>query len=79
MALLWVLRYFLQRLVVVEVLFLSVLRHGLVERRHGDIDMPLVDQLRHEPVEQGEEQGGDMGPVHIRIRHDDDLVIAELA
>ena len=67
-----------QRLIVIEVLFLSVLRHGLIERRHGDIDMSLIDQLRHKPVEQGQEQGGNVGAVHVRIRHDNDLVVAEL-
>ena len=44
----------LQGLVIVQVLFLTLGRHGLVERRHGDIDMALVNQFGHEPVKQGQ-------------------------
>ena len=39
--------------------------------------MALENQLRHEPIEQRQQQVRDMGPVHVRIRHDDDFVIAQ--
>ena len=62
----WVSRYlklngsymavFFQCFVVVQILFFSVGRHCLVKRRHRDIDMSLVDQLRHETVEQCQQQ-----------------------
>ena len=39
--------------------------------------MALIDQLRHEPVEQGQQQGGDMGAVHIGVSHDHDLVVTQ--
>ena len=41
--------------------------------------MSLIDQVRHKAVEQGQEQGTDMRPVHVRIRHDNNLVIAQPA
>ena len=43
---------FLQGLIVIQVLLLSPGRHGLVEGRHGNIDMSLVNQFGHEPVKQ---------------------------
>ena len=40
--------------------------------------MALPDQLRHKPVQEGQHQRRDMGAVHVGIRHDDNLVIAQL-
>ena len=49
-----------------------------VERRLGDVEIALLDQLRHLAIEEGQEQGADMGTIDISIGHDDDLVIAQL-
>ena len=68
----------LQRFVVVKVLLLSAGRDDLVERRHRDVDMPLVDQLRHKAVEQRQQQCADVRAVDVGIGHDDDLVVAQL-
>ena len=40
--------------------------------------MAVVDQLRHEAVQEGKEQGVDVASVHVGIRHEDDLVVAQL-
>ena len=48
------------------------------ERRLCQIYMSLLDQLRHEVIDKGQHQGGNVSTVHIRIRHDDDLVVAKL-
>ncbi len=51
---------------------------GLIERRLGDIEIALVDDLAHLPVEEGEQQRADVGAVDVGIGHDDDAVIAQL-
>jgi hypothetical protein len=40
--------------------------------------MAALDQLRHLPEEEGQQQGADMGAVHVGVGHDDDLVVAQL-
>ena len=40
--------------------------------------MPALDQLRHLPEEEGEQQRADVRAVHVRVRHDDDAVVAQL-
>ena len=50
----------------------------LVERRLGDEDMAALDQFPHLAEEKGEQQSADMRAVHVRIGHDDDLVVAQL-
>lgn len=37
--------------------------------------MTLFDQFRHETIDESEQQGTDMGPIHIRVRHKDNLII----
>ena len=39
---------------------------------------PLADQLRHLAIEEGEQQRGDMGAVHVGVGHDDDALIAQI-
>ena len=39
--------------------------------------MPVLYQFPHVAEEEGEDEGFDMAPVHIRITHDDDLVIPQ--
>jgi hypothetical protein len=43
-----------------------------VERRHREIEMALVDQPRHLPVEERDQQRGDMRAVDVGVGHDDD-------
>jgi hypothetical protein len=37
-----------------------------------------LDQLRHLPVEEGQQQRADVGAVDVGVGHDDDLVVAQL-
>ena len=46
-----------------------------VERRFGDVDVAGVDQLRHLPVEEGEDQGADVGAVDVGVGRHHDLVV----
>ena len=50
----------------------------LIQRRHGGIDVALLDEGPHEPEEKGQQQRPDMGAVHVGIGHDDDLVVPQL-
>jgi hypothetical protein len=50
----------------------------LIERRLGDIEVAALDQLRHLPVEEGQQQRADVGAVDVGVGHDDDLVVAQL-
>ena len=49
-----------------------------VQGRLGDEHVAVLDQRPHIPVEEREQQGPDVGTVHIRIGHDDDLVVPGL-
>ena len=48
------------------------------QRRLRDVDVAAIDQLRHLPVEERQEQRADVRTVHVRVRHDDDAVVAQL-
>ena len=48
-----------------------------VQGRLGDVEVAAFHQRGELPVEEGEQQGADMGPVHVGISHDDDLVVAQ--
>ena len=67
----------LERALVLQVLLGLAARH-LVERRLGDEDMAALDQLRHLAEEEGQQQRADMAAVDVGVRHDDDLVVAQL-
>ena len=67
----------LERPLVLQVL-LGLAALDLVERRLGDEEVAALDQLRHLAEEEGEEQRADMGAVDVGVRHDDDLVVAQL-
>ena len=41
--------------------------------------MSLLDQFRHETIDKSQHQRSDMRPVHIGIRHNNDLVVPQLA
>ena len=49
-----------------------------VERRLGDVEMAILDDLGHLAVEEGEQQRADMRAVDVGVGHDHDLVIAQL-
>ena len=60
---------------------LALVRAGerdAMQRRHGGVDVPVLDERAHVPVEQREQQDADMGAVHVGIGHHDDLVVAGL-
>src|SRR5690606_10031489 len=66
-----------ERLLVLEELH-ALAAGDLVERRLRDVEVALLDELRHLPVEEGEEQRPDVGSVDVGVGHDDDVVVAEL-
>ena len=49
-----------------------------VERRLGDAQVAALDDARKLAVQERQQQGADVRPVHVRVGHDDDLVIAQL-
>src|SRR6266404_593091 len=67
----------LHRALVLEIL-LGLAAGDFVERRLGYVEMAAIDQLRHLPVEERQQQGADVGAVDVGVRHDDDLVVAQL-
>ena len=67
----------LERVLVLEILLGTSARH-LVERRLRDEEMAAVDDLAHLAIEERQQQRADMRAVDVGVRHDDDLVIAQL-
>ena len=71
---------------VLEIDLLLALLHP-IERRLRDVQVVLLgaiahlprDHVVHLPVEERQEQGADVAAVHVRVGHEDDLVIAQLA
>src|SRR5579871_912924 len=49
-----------------------------VQRRLGDEHLAVFDQRRHVAIQEREEQRSDVGAVHVRVRHEDDPVVAPL-
>ena len=67
----------IQRTGVLEVkLFFAGL--DLVQRRLGNVDVAPFHQVRHLAVEKGQQQGADVGAIHVGIGHDDDTVVTQL-
>ena len=50
----------------------------LIEGGLGDIDVTPLQKRLHLPIEEGQQQRPDVLPVDVGVRHDDELVIAEL-
>src|ERR1700704_5588380 len=48
-----------------------------VARRHRQVEMAIVDQLRRLAVEEGDQQRGDVRAVDVGVGHDDDLFVAQ--
>ena len=63
--------------VVLEVGFFLAPLH-FVERGLRDVEVALLDDLRHLAIEEREQQRTDVRAVHIGVRHDDDAVVAQL-
>ena len=51
---------------------------GAIERRLRDVDVPAVDERRHLPIEERQQERPDVRAVHVGVGHDDDAVIPEL-
>ena len=64
------------RVVLDVVLLLAALE--LVERRLRDVDVAPLDELGHLAVEERQQQRADVRAVDVRVRHDDDAVIAQV-
>ena len=50
----------------------------LVERRLRNVEVTILDQIRHLAIEEGQKQGADVRAVNVGVGHQDDLVIAQL-
>ena len=64
---------------LVEHVFLVLATLDEVQRRLGDEDTRLLDEVGHLAEEEGEQQRADVTSVHVRVGHDDDLAVAQLA
>ena len=73
----FLLQDFVAVLVVAGIKNLAAVREP-IERRHREIEMAVVDELRHLPVEEGDEQRRDMGAVDVGVGHDDDAAVAQI-
>src|ERR1022692_982402 len=63
--------------IVLDVVFLLALL-DLVERRLSDVDVAALDEDRHLPIEERQQQSTDVRTIDVGIGHDDDAVIAQL-
>src|SRR6266540_1834274 len=68
---------FLELRVLLEVELL-VAQLDPVERRDGDVHVAALDQLRHLPVQERQDQRTDVRTVHVGVGHDDHAVVSEL-
>ena len=68
----------LERGVVLQVEVLLALAHA-IERRLRDVEVALLDDLRHLAEEERQQQRADVRAVDVGVGHQDDLVVAELA
>ena len=66
----------LHRGLILEVDLGLATRH-FVQGRLRDIEVAVLDQLRHLTVEEREQQRTDVRAVNVRIGHDDNLVVAQ--
>ena len=62
--------------VLLEVELLVAELH-LVERRHGDVDVAVLEELAHVPVEEREDERADVRAVDVGVGHDDDPVVTQ--
>ncbi len=64
-------------LVVARIERLAAMRQT-IKRRHRKIEMAVIDQLRHLPVEEGDEERCDMRAVDVGVGHHDHLVVCAI-
>ena len=50
-----------------------------VQRRHSDVNVTVFDQRTHVAEQQCQQQGGNVGAVHIGVGHNHDLVVTQLS
>ena len=72
------LKKFLQRLFILEKTENLAPLLDPEQRRLGNEQMSPLDEIRIMAEEKGQHQCTDMRAVHVRVGHDDDLVVAEL-
>ena len=65
---------FLHLRVIFQIRF-AVALLGPIKRRLRNVQITSLDDFRHLPVKEGEQQRPDVAAVDIGVRHDDDLVI----
>ena len=63
---------------VVLQVHLLLAHDGRVQRRLGDVDVPVLDQLLHLAEEEREQQRADVAAVDVGVAQEDDLVVADL-
>ena len=67
----------IERRLILQVDVLLAAPHA-VERRLRDVEVAPLEDLRHLPVEEREQQRPDVAAVDVGVGHQDDLVVAEL-
>ena len=72
------LHHHLHKLAIVLDVLLEAALLDLVERRLRDVHVVALDQLRHVPEEERQQQRADVRSVHVGVRHQDDLAVAQL-
>ena len=68
----------LRELVIVLDIALVLAVLDPVQRRLRNVDVAVLDQQRHLPIEQRQQQRADVRAVDVGVGHDDDAVIAQL-
>ncbi len=63
---------------VANVFFRLATLHA-IERRLRDVDVIALDEFLHVPEEKCQQQRADVAAIHVRVGHQDDFVIAQLA
>src|SRR3546814_18655490 len=71
------LQILIERRFILQIHFRSATRR-LVERRLRNEEMPVLDDLRHLPIKESEEQRANVGAVDVCVGHAHALVIAPL-
>ena len=65
-----------QRGIVLEVHLLLALLE-FIQRRQADIDIATIDQYRHLPIKERQQQSADVRSIDVCIGHDDDTVVTQ--
>ena len=65
-------------LLVGVAVFAELLERALVEWGSGDVEMSILDDARHEAIEQCHDERVDVRTIDVGVGHDDNLVVAQL-